>query len=172
MAKSEKIKHMTTEDPAAKALAKTLPQRPAVEPKRGPQIAEMSLSDKDVVNLHATAEDFSTFRRSLSASQTAKAQSGWRKLPGGSSVRSSTILAGCPGCGIWVWVEPRHVKSPCARCNFMGRSELAILRPATTIEIADWFIREQKRVDDFKATKPQRDADVASFNKRKFQDMR
>ena len=169
MSKVEKMKHVQMDSPAVKSnpvLAE------GTKAPRGPQVGESNLSDRDVVNLHATGEDFAAFRRSLDSQQASRARAGWRKLPGGSSVRASTVLAGCPGCGGWFWTEPRHVKAPCARCNFLGRNKLAILRPATLAEEHDWFVREQKRIDDFRASKPERDREVAEFNKRKFQDAR
>lgn len=167
-----KIKHLTTEDPTPKALAKTLPQRPPVEVKRGPQIGAVGLGDKDVVNLHGTAEDMAAMRATIDARmKPAPGTTAWRKLPDGTSVRATTVLTGCPGCGAWAWTEPRHARTPCVQCTMPGRVGVAVKRLATATEEKAWFARETKRVADFKADKPVREAELAAYNKRRLQDL-
>jgi len=168
MPKVEKLKHMTTVEVKKAPVGE--PGLPTPGP-RGPAIGYAKLTDKDVIGLYATKEDLVALRAVIDARLKAVATStpsAWRKLPDGSSIRSTTVLAGCSVCGEWRWTEPKHATSLCI-C-YGARTKGVPMRPATAEETLAWFIREEARLAKLKAGDPKRAAEVADYNRRRFED--
>ena len=171
MSKVEKLRHLGTTDAVAKAKAAVVDPGPARPGPRGPAVGEANLSDRDFVSLHSRPEDWKAMRAVLVARRAAAepgADGAWRTLPDGSKIRATTVLAGCSVCGEWRWIEGKLMPAPCL-C-YGARQKKVMMRLATREEVSGWYIREEAKLAKLKADAPKRAAEVADFNRRRFED--
>jgi len=164
----EKLKHITT----VEVKRAVVPDPgPAIPSPRGPMIGEAKFTDKDVIGLYATKEDLAALRAVIDARMAAVepgADGAWRTLPDGSKIRSTTVLAGCPSCGRWTWVESKLMPTTCV-C-YGARTKGVKMRLATAEETAAWYIREEATLAKLKADAPKQAAEVGDYNRRRWAD--
>jgi hypothetical protein len=134
----------------------------------GPMTAELQLTPGQWLERFSTAEEMAAFKRVVETRRNAAPDGLWRTLPDGSKIRAEEVLAGCPNCGRWMWV--RKAEGSCPHCNLRNLAHLGHLRPATPVEVAEWFERETAALARFKADAPRRQAEQKAFDLRRIQD--
>jgi hypothetical protein len=134
----------------------------------GPMTTELQLTPGQWLEHYATAEEIAIFRAAVEARRARSSTADWRVLPDGSKIRAEEVLAGCPNCGRWMWV--RKAEGFCPHCNLRNLAYLGHLRPATPVEVAEWFERETSALVRFKVDAPKRQADQKAFDLRRIQD--
>jgi hypothetical protein len=165
--KAEKpYKLMTAAD--VKVEAEEIKATPRVP---GPQTGEVQLTGGQWLEHNASREEMTAFKRVVESRRAAEVDTQWRRLPDGSRILASMVLAGCPGppgCGKWLWV--RKAEGRCPVCNIRNLAHRGHLRPATEEEVAAWFARETAALARFKADAPKRQAEQRAFDLRRIQD--
>lgn len=145
--------------------------RPAKFGTPGPRTGTDQMDDAEFLRAFATKEEIAFFRETVESRRAVKAPGKWRVLPSGIKILATTVLVVCDRCGVFYWTERKAAGGNCLRCNSRDLKGGGVARAATAAEESAWFARERRAMEKWLAEAPQREKELAEFNKRKFAEM-